>query len=375
MLHAQRVNEDRSQVEQVWLDVMENALPVCELVVSARSFLEEALMQDRPLNGLVNQHNIWKRDALETCFKGVLPEDTNSSTDDMDADALEARLNDDFHRSIPKIIRDHPKFIDQLKYLHFSAMNGNEAIMLGHGQKKRLEREKIKSIAGEIRTIQTGFSHHKFNSPRPEHLEFLLAVFTEKVEGLIDEVDEDTIYDFVSFAQYYFLMLHPVYERCGRISEELMYLLFEQTGEKPRYISNSGDRESTLTQERTLLLDDVVFDFNRRVASYLDLDTSDVKKTPDIYREITRKYFPEQFEEIYGENGYKPKGYTDLYYTHPIPKVIEIYYLVMEALLFDDMNDFDPKNPQDHIKVLGDHLREKGFTEYTYQSEDRIVVG
>ena len=219
----------------------------------------------------------------------------------------------------------------------------------------------MQRIAGEVRSIQAGFGDFRFNAPTPTTLPALLAVYTQKVESLLDEVDECSIHNLVSFAQYYFALLHPFYERCGRTSEELMYLLFERVGFGWRYISATGDRSSASAHERMTLINYYAEQFNRKIAYHFALDTTTIHKTPDIYRALTACYFPERYATVYAEEQLRP-----FYYSHPIAEIIHAYHFLMEGLLFDELRNFSLKNCYPHIASLGNHLRETG--QKTYQA-------
>ena len=272
-------------------------------------------------------------------------------------------LSDRFHALVPQIVDTYKQsFIDQLRCIHFMGMAGNEAVMLYPSQTRRLKHESVTRIAGEIRHIPTGFGEYRFNAPRPDTLQVLLMVYTQKIAALLDGINQDDIFNLVSFAQYYFALLHPFYERCGRTSEDLMYLLFEQAGLSKHYISYTGNRSSSLAQERMNLINQAAEHFNRKIALHFGLEPEGIYKTPDIYKALTAHYFPEQFEHIYAEELPRP-----FYYTHPLPNILPAYHFLMEALLFDEINDFDLANPPAHIVELGNHLREKGRKHYTYQ--------
>ncbi|MDP2749592.1 MAG: Fic family protein [Nanoarchaeota archaeon] len=368
-----------AQVEKVWLSIINEVFPLNVTVVSARSFFSEILDPNQNKLGslaeLVKKHNVWHENSLVTHFEGNSNGDAlrENNYSPVGVIALGKQLTDRFHMSIPRIIKNNPMFIDKLRCIHFSNMRGNEDLILYPSQTKRLQEENVSSIAGEIRTIQTGFGEFRFNAPSVDHLEFLLSTYTKKVESLISEVNRDTIYEFVSFAQYYFTALHPFYERCGRTSEELIYVLFEQTDKSQTlYISKTGWRESPLATERMDLINKMIEGFNRKIAAYLGIDTDgadEIVKTPDIYKGLTKKYFSDKFEGIYCVK--QDKQDRPFYYTHPIPEVLQMYYFAMESLLFDEMNFFDLKSPLEHITALGTHLKTKGHTEYTYQPENR----
>ncbi len=267
-----------------------------------------------------------------------------------------------FHALLPEIVAEYrDAFIDQLRCAHFLGMAGHEAIMLYPSQQRRLSAEKVQRIAGEVRSIQAGFGDFRFNAPTPTTLPALLAVYTQKVESLLDEVDECSIHNLVSFAQYYFALLHPFYERCGRTSEELMYLLFERVGFGWRYISATGDRSSASAHERMTLINYYAEQFNRKIAYHFALDTTTIHKTPDIYRALTACYFPERYATVYAEEQLRP-----FYYSHPIAEIIHAYHFLMEGLLFDELRNFSLKNCYPHIASLGNHLRETG--QKTYQA-------
>lgn len=279
----------------------------------------------------------------------------------MEADRF---LSDRFHALVPQIVEQYQgAFIDQLRCIHFLGMAGNESIMLNPAQSVRLQSDAVARIAGEIRHIPTGFGDYRFNAPSPANLNALLAAYTRKVESLLAEVDDTSVYDFVSFAQYYFAVLHPFYERCGRTSEDLMYLLFEQVGIGKRYISCGGDRASSLAHERMNLINEAVEVFTRKIAWHFGLDPTGIRTTPDIYRALTAHYFPDQFEAVYAEETKRP-----FYYVHPLPQIVPAYYFLMEALLFDELQDFRLDAPPPDIARLGRHLYEKGRKDYREQT-------
>ena len=275
-------------------------------------------------------------------------------------------LSDRFHRLIPQIVAYYKNsFIDQLRCIHFLGMAGNEAFMLYPSQTKRLKTENVRRIAGEIRNIPSGFGDFRFHAPSVHNLPVLLSVYTKQIDHLLKQANEYNIYYLVSFAQYYFAVLHPFYERCGRTSEDLMYLLFEQAGIGKRYVSCTGNRSSPVAYERMELINDAVEDFNRRIAIGFGLDMNGVSKTPDIYRCLTLQYFPEYFETIYTCVMTRP-----FYYNHPITALISAYYFLMEALLVDEMMNFDLNHPPEYIIKLGNHLHEHGAKEYCYHADN-----
>ncbi|WP_287600478.1 hypothetical protein [Thiothrix sp.] len=276
-------------------------------------------------------------------------------------DSRDQFLSARFHALLPQIVAEYrDAFIDQLRCVHFLGMAGNEAMMLYPSQHKRLYAENVQSIAGEVRGIQAGFGDFRFNAPTPANLPPLLAVYANKVESLLQTVDETSIHCLVSFAQYYFALLHPFYERCGRTSEELMYLLFERVGFGWRYISATGDRSSSLAHERMTLINRAAEGFNRKIAGYFGLPSEGIRKTPDIYRAVTAKYFAPQYPGIYADELPRP-----FYYQHPQQEVIDAYHFLMESLLLDEIMGFSLQQPYPHIMRLGEHLREAG--EQVYQ--------
>jgi hypothetical protein len=276
------------------------------------------------------------------------------------ADTRDHFLSARFHALLPQIVAEYrDTFVDQLRCAHFLGMAGNEAIMLYPSQHKRLATEKVSRIAGELRNIQAGFGDFRFNAPTPANLPPLLAIYTHTVEKLLAEVDQDSIHHLVSFAQYYFALLHPFYERCGRTSEELMYLLFERVGFGWRYISATGDRSSPLAHERMTLINRTAEAFNRKIAAHFGLDTTGIRKTPDIYQALTHTYFATKYMDIYAQEMSRP-----FYYHHPIRDITVAYHFLMEALLLDEMMHFSLQNPYPHIATLGVHLREAGQEEY-----------
>lgn len=273
-------------------------------------------------------------------------------------------LSDRFHVLIPQIVTEYNQsFIDQLRCIHFMGMAGNEAMMLYPSQTRRLRSERVTRIAGEIRDIQAGFGDYRFNAPRTGNLHVLLAAYARKIAALLKQVDDDSIYNLVSFAQYYFTILHPFYERCGRTSEDLMYLLFEQAGIDKRYISCTGNRTSPLAKERMALINHAAEAFNQKIAWHFGLDPEEIHKTPDLYRALTACYFPDEFDEVYASEPPRP-----FYYAHPLAGIVPAYHFLMESLLFDEINDFTLDNPPDHILQLGCHLRESGQPHYAHQT-------
>ncbi|WGZ90998.1 MAG: Fic family protein [Candidatus Thiocaldithrix dubininis] len=275
-------------------------------------------------------------------------------------EAYDRQLSARFHHLLPQIVEEYRhQFIDQLRCTHFLGMAGNEAIMLYPSQQKRLFAEQVQTIAGEVRNIQTGFGNYRFNAPSPQNLPNLLAIYADKVEHLLKEANESNIHYLASFAQYYFTLLHPFYERCGRTSEELMYLIFEKVGYGWRYISARGDRSSQLANERMHLINEFAEEFNRKIAHYFGLQPQTIRKTPDIYQALTETYFPEHYSTIYCSPNDKP-----YYYIHPVPEILTAYYFLMEGLLLDELTHFSLEQPYSHILRLGNHLRDYGNTHY-----------
>lgn len=274
--------------------------------------------------------------------------------------ALAAQIADDYRGS----------FIDQLRCTHFLGMAGNEALLLYPSQQRRLQQEQVAGIAGEIRTIQTGFGDYRFNAPTPASLCPLLALYARQVETLLAQADGDNVHDLVSFAQYYFALLHPFYERCGRTSEELIYLLFQRLGFGWRYISASGDRSSALANERMQLLNCCVESFNRRIAACFALPDSSIRKTPDIYRALTAAYCADQYPAAYATEGERP-----FYYNHPVGGIMAAYHCLMEAMLLDEIMGFCLEQPYPHIRQLGQHLRVAGAAEYSGGALPAVTFG
>lgn len=274
-------------------------------------------------------------------------------------------LSDRFHALIPQIVETYKQsFIDQLRCIHFMGMAGNEAVMLYPSQTRRLRAERVTRIAGEIRNIPAGFGDFRFNAPRTGNLEILLVAYTRKIAALLEGLERDSIFNLVSFAQYYFALLHPFYERCGRTSEDLMYLLFEQAGIDKRYISCTGNRSSPLSRERMAIINHAAEAFNQKIALQFGLECDGIQKTPDLYKALTAHYFPDQFDSIYADATPRP-----FYYSHPVPGILPAYHFMMEALLFDEICDFTLENPPAHIVQLGNHLQEKGNPHYVQQPD------
>lgn len=362
------VIEEEECIQWFWQVFFKNAESYNGVLVSASCFFEKMkeFSEGDDLNAILNCCNIRELYPFNSEFsfhsinEATVPNhySVNSVVE------FDQYLSDRFHRLIPQII-DYYKnsFIDQLRCIHFLGMAGNEAVMLYPSQTKRLKNEKVKRIAGEIRNIPSGFGDFRFHAPSVHNLPVLLSAYTQRVESLLAEVNEYNIYYLVSFAQYYFAVLHPFYERCGRTSEDLMYLLFEKVGIGKRYISCTGNRSSPIAQARMELINESVESFNRRIAKAFGLETMGIYKTPDIYRALTATYFPEYFDKVYASPSARP-----FYYNHPIAGIISAYYFLMEAMLFDEMNEFDLNCPPEHIAYLGDHLREHGTTEYRYHA-------
>lgn len=344
-----------------WSHFFQDARPFSGKLVSAKSFLSQ-LDIEAPLHSITQQQDIRHLYPLNSHFhfhsSGTV--DACSQHNQDNVKSFDTHSSNRFHNLTPQIVDQYrDSFVDQLRCTHFIGMAGKESTLLMPSQQRRLKSENVQRIAGEIRNIQTGFGGYRFNAPQPHNLRPLMALFENKVHALLAEADESSIHYLASYAQYYFIMLHPFYERCGRTSEELMYLLFEQTGFGWRYISSKGNRSSKRAFKRTDLINQAAEGFNRRIASYFGLDSHTIKKTPDIYRAMTATYFPERYDEIYAKETPKP-----FYYKHPIPEVIEAYYFMMEALLLDEIAEFSLDNPYPHIKQLGLHLRDKGKRKY-----------
>jgi hypothetical protein len=343
-----------------WQDFFHDIPPVETVLVSASCFFNK-LWSGAELLATLNECDVRQLYPLRSHFSyassaGLQARNCYSQ---VAVDIQDHFLSARFHAMLPQIVAEYSDaFIDQLRCTHFLGMAGNEAIMLYPSQHRRLAAENVSRIAGELRGIQAGFGDFRFNAPTPVNLPPLLAVYTHTVEKLLAEVDHDSIHDLVSFAQYYFALLHPFYERCGRTSEELMYLLFERVGFGWRYISATGDRSSPLAHERMTLINHTAEAFNRKIAAHFGLETNGIRKTPDIYQALTRQYFPEKYVNIYTKEEAR-----SFYYNHPINDIIVAYHFLMEALLLDEMRNFSLQNPYNHIAMLGRHLRESGEEE------------
>lgn len=359
--------QDQRRLGRFWQLFFQDDATCGGYLVSARCFLRQVCPEDSiyALADIVRACDVRSRHVLDSRFAfhsadaiGCNHYSRHSVTE---ADRF---LSDRFHSLVPQIVEEYQgAFIDQLRCIHFLGMAGNESIMLYPSQTRRLQTDAVARIAGEIRNIPTGFGDYRFNAPSPANLQALLSVYARKVESLLPEVERASVHDFVSFAQYYFALLHPFYERCGRTSEDLMYLLFEQVGIGKRYISCAGDRASPLAHERMQLINEAAEIFNRKIAWHFGLDPSGIRTTPDIYRALTAQYFPDQFDAVYAQETARP-----FYYTHPIRQILPAYYFLMEALLFDELQDFSLDHPPAHIARLGRHLQEKGYKEYHGQS-------
>ncbi len=359
--------QDQRRLGRFWQLFFEDDAACKGHLVSARCFLDRACAEDtyHAMPDIVRACDVRNRYVLDSRFAFHSAEAIGvnhySRSTVMEADRF---LSDRFHQLVPQIVEEYQgAFIDQLRCIHFLGMAGNESIMLYPSQTRRLQTDAVARIAGEIRNIPTGFGDYRFNAPSPANLKTLLSVYARKVESLLPDVNRGSVHDFVSFAQYYFALLHPFYERCGRTSEDLMYLLFEQVGIGKRYISCAGDRASPLAHERMQLINEAAEIFNRKIAWHFGLDPTGIRTTPDIYRALTARYFPEQFDAVYAQE--TPRPY---YYAHPIRQLLPAYYFLMEALLFDELQDFNLDSPPAHIARLGRHLHEKGHREYHGQS-------
>ena len=350
--------------ESFWESVIES-LPLEKILISSKKPLPTGASHENT-EALLSELNVWERTDLETDFHPDNSPNTLGRNNYSREKLLkvDARLSDDFQKRMPSIIEAFPRFIDQIRFTHYINMIGKEDIMLQPAQTRRLKKEGVEAIAGEIRKIQTGFGHYRFNSPRPEHLEFLLGKYIDRIEEMKPHVTEDNVHDYVSYAQYYFAALHPFYERCGRTSEELMYLLFQQTvPEETTFVSDNGRRDSPERNERMVLINDLVGEFNAHIAKQFGITPSHyIRKTPEIYQGITAKYFPERLKEVYSVKRDKP-----LYYKHPVEEVLGMYYLAMESLLHDEIVSFDLDKPSRHIRFLGHQLRLEGKKEYHFQ--------
>ena len=142
-----------------------------------------------------------------------------------------------------------------------------------------------------------------------------------------------------------------------------MYLLFERAGISKRYISNTGNRSSSLARERMTIINQEAEAFNQKIALSFGLAQEKTYKTPDIYQALTATYFPKQFNSLYTDELARP-----FYYHHPIPGLLTAYHFMMEALLLDEIDNFTLDNPPAPVIRLGNHLRKKGKSEYDYQS-------
>lgn len=353
--------EVRQQLIGFWQTFFAEPAPFAGHLVSASCFFGKLLTGENTIR-LLTECDVRHLHPLHSEFpyqsSAGLQQANRYSPDE--AGQRDHFLSARFHGLRQQITCDYRgSFIDQLRCAHFLGMAGNESTLLYPSQHRRLQDEGVLCIAGELRHIQTGFGDYRFNAPTPTNLRPLMTVYARKVQTLLDQVDDDSVHYLVSFAQYYFALLHPFYERCGRTSEELMYLLFEQLGFGWRYISATGDRASPLARERMGMINHCVEAFNRKIAAYFAISPTDIHKTPDIYRALVAAYFSPQYARIYRTEGKRP-----FYYTHPIPEVITAYHFLMEALLLDEITGFDPANPYSHIRQLGLHLRDSCATDY-----------
>lgn len=360
--------QDRYKTRQFWTNFFLDPGIYEGLLVSADCFFDKVLKEDTGEGIAAWGHQCDVREMHP--FASSFPyQSSHGLTDENRYCPLlvtehDLYLSDRFHALLPQIVEHYKQsFIDQIRCIHFLGMAGNEAVMLYPSQTRRLMTEHVARIAGEIRNIPAGFGDFRFNAPGARNLPVLLAAYNRKISELVADVDESSIYNLVSFAQYYFALLHPFYERCGRTSEDLMYLLFEQAGANKRYISSTGNRCSTLAQERMEMINQTTETFNQKIALYFGLESEKIRKTPDIYRELTATYFPDQFSRLY-----TPENTRPFYYHHPIPGLLSAYYFLMEALLFDEICSFTLDSPPAPVIRLGNHLREKGKSGYAYQS-------
>jgi len=371
------ITQDREEVQHFWHCFFSDTSLYEGILVSAQCLSDRMREMGEECHALqwMQECDVRGLHTLDSRFpyrsSNGIGENRYSRTSVMEKDKS---LSMRFHALVPQIVEEYKgSFIDQLRCIHFLGMAGNESIMLYPSQARRLQSDAVTRIAGEIRNIPTGFGDYRFNAPSPANLDALLSVYTRKVESLLGEIDRQSVYHFVSFAQYYFAVLHPFYERCGRTSEDLMYLLFEQVGIGKRYISCAGDRASPLAHERMGMINTAVEGFNQKIARHFGLDPQGIHTTPDIYRALTATYFPEQFEQVYAHEPARP-----YYYAHPLPQILPAYYFLMEALLFDELNSFSLDAPPEHIVQLGQHLQEKGQKEYldpsaTYAQNIRLL--
>lgn len=275
---------------------------------------------------------------------------------------IDKTISDIIKKNSTPIIEKYPSFIHQLQILHYIGMHEHENIMLSQAQKNRLFKEKVKKIAGEIRNIQIGFGEYRFNGPSPLKLNFLLKEYETKISEMIKNKKEYSFYDIVSFAQYYFALLHPFYERCGRTSEDLIYLLYEQANFKKRkYISHTSKRNSPLSYERMKLINNDAEKLNKVIGKFMKINTKNITKTPHIYKEIVKKYFNEEYYKYYEIGRKRP-----YYYTHPIKRIIEVYDFIMTSILHYEITSFNPKENK-IIKNLSNHLKNKGFNTYYFK--------
>ena len=363
----QNTADDRLTIRDFWTHFFLDASPYTGVLVSANCFFSKLLGQFSEQTAVtwLQQCDVRSTYAFTSHFSYqsndyITGENHYSHTSVTEQDHY---LSDRFHVLVPQIVSQYSQsFIDQLRCIHFLGMAGNEAIMLYPSQTRRLMLERVTRIAGEIRDIPAGFGDFRFNAPRSGNLQVLLSAYTRKVSELLSSVDDSSICNLVSFAQYYFALLHPFYERCGRTSEDLMYLLFEQAGVNKRYISCSGNRNSSLAKERMDIINQTAEEFNRKIALQFGLEPDGISKTPDIYQALTKQYFPEQYQSIYAIEQVRP-----FYYTHPIESLLPAYYFLMEALLFDEIQQFTLTDPPPHIVRLGEHLSKKGQSQYTFQ--------
>ena len=368
-----QVTDDIGKIQWFWREFFKGADCYQGVLVSANCFFGrlQTMQGGETLNDILQCCNIRELYPFISYFKfhSVNEATVKNHYSVNKVSEFDQFLSDRFHRLIPQIVNYYKNsFIDQLRCIHFLGMAGNESIMLYPSQTKRLQNEKVKRIAGEIRNIPSGFGEFRFHAPSVHNLPVLLSVYTKQIDHLLKQANKSNIYYLVSFAQYYFAVLHPFYERCGRTSEDLMYLIFEQAGIAKRYISCTGSRSSSIAYERMELINHAVEDFNRRIALGFGLDTGGISKTPDIYRFLTLLYFPEYFETVYANITARP-----FYYNHPITSIILAYYFLMEALLVDELMAFDLNHPSAHIMRLGDHLRENGAKEYCYHSDNHTM--
>lgn len=367
----QNIIKDRQKNRRFWTNFFLDPNPYNEVLVSAKCFFGKVLetthwKEKKSITEWIHQCDVRETHPFTSHFPYRSPQELTDENHYSYHQVVEHDhyLSDRFHVLIPQIVTEYNQsFIDQLRCIHFMGMAGNEALMLYPSQTQRLRSERVTRIAGEIRDIPAGFGDYRFNAPRTGNLHVLLEAYARKIAALLKQVDDDSIYNLVSFAQYYFTILHPFYERCGRTSEDLMYLLFEQAGIDKRYISCTGNRASPLAKERMALINHAAEVFNQKIALHFGLASEEIHKTPDLYKALTACYFPDKFDAVYASESPRP-----FYYAHPLTGILPAYHFLMESLLFDEICDFTLHNPPEHILQLGCHLRESGKPHYAHQT-------